>query len=138
MTVRTTIAVGSRWIAALALAVVTGAGAAAAGPVDGLCAALARQAERAEGIPPGLVEAVALTESGRWFAADGATRLWGGRFVGGPAEALARRSVSVQFDWRLAPYDLAASRAHARVRAQADLLGAAAPGSIMAGRNAME
>ena len=43
------------------------------------------------------------------------TRLWGGRFGGGPSEALARLSVSVHFDWRLAPYDLAASRAHARV-----------------------
>ncbi len=50
------------------------------------------------------------------------TRLWGGRFRGGPAEALARLSVSVQFDWRLAPYDLAASRAHARVLGRADLL----------------
>src|SRR3954454_16256436 len=50
------------------------------------------------------------------------TRLWGGRFTGGPAEALARLSVSVQFDWRLAPYDLAASRAHARVLANAGLL----------------
>ena len=48
---------------------------------------------------------------------DGAspTRLWGGRFAGGPSDALARLSVSVHFDWRLAPYDLAASRAHARV-----------------------
>ena len=42
-------------------------------------------------------------------------RLWGGRFGSGPAEALARLSVSVQFDWRLAPYDLLASAAHARV-----------------------
>ncbi len=49
------------------------------------------------------------------------TSLWGGRFAGGPAEALARLSVSVQFDWRLAPYDLAASRAHARVLAAAGL-----------------
>ena len=30
------------------------------------------------------------------------TRLWGGRFGSSPAEALARLSVSVQFDWRLA------------------------------------
>ena len=52
----------------------------------------------------------------------GATRLWGGRFSGGPAEALARLSVSVHFDWRLAPYDLAASRAHARVLHRAGLL----------------
>jgi argininosuccinate lyase len=50
------------------------------------------------------------------------TRLWGGRFSGGPAEALARLSMSVQFDWRLAPYDLLASRAHARVLHGAGLL----------------
>jgi argininosuccinate lyase len=49
-------------------------------------------------------------------------RLWGGRFESGPADALARLSVSVQFDWRLAPYDLLASRAHARVLHQAGLL----------------
>jgi argininosuccinate lyase len=50
------------------------------------------------------------------------TRLWGGRFAGGPAEALARLSMSVHFDWRLAPYDLLASRAHARVLHHAGLL----------------
>ncbi|MGB9376255.1 MAG: argininosuccinate lyase [Mycobacteriales bacterium] len=50
------------------------------------------------------------------------TRLWGGRFAGGPADSLARLSVSVQFDWRLAPYDLLASRAHARVLHRAGLL----------------
>jgi argininosuccinate lyase len=50
------------------------------------------------------------------------TRLWGGRFSGGPAEALARLSVSVQFDWRLAPYDLRGSGAHARVLHGAGLL----------------
>ncbi|SDI39705.1 argininosuccinate lyase [Sinosporangium album] len=49
-------------------------------------------------------------------------RLWGGRFEGGPADALTRLSVSVQFDWRLAPYDLLASRAHARVLSRAGLL----------------
>ncbi|GLW06334.1 argininosuccinate lyase [Microtetraspora sp. NBRC 13810] len=49
-------------------------------------------------------------------------RLWGGRFEGGPADALTRLSVSVQFDWRLAPYDLLASRAHARVLNRAGLL----------------
>ena len=51
-----------------------------------------------------------------------AHRLWGGRFSGGPAEALQRLSVSVHFDWRLAPYDLRSSRAHARVLHQAGLL----------------
>jgi argininosuccinate lyase len=63
---------------------------------------------------------------------DGPTRLWGGRFAGGPADALARLSVSVQFDWRLAPYDLLASRAHARVLAGAGLLDADELGQILA------
>ncbi|WP_239674612.1 argininosuccinate lyase [Natronosporangium hydrolyticum] len=49
-------------------------------------------------------------------------RLWGGRFAGGPAEAVAQLSVSVGFDWRLARHDLAGSRAHARVLARAGLL----------------
>ena len=49
-------------------------------------------------------------------------RLWGGRFESGPAEALARLSVSVQFDWRLAQYDLLASMAHTRVLHKAGLL----------------
>ncbi|MCU0266918.1 MAG: lyase family protein, partial [Actinomycetia bacterium] len=49
-------------------------------------------------------------------------RLWGGRFAGGPAEALAALSVSVHFDWVLAPFDLAGSRAHARVLHRAGLL----------------
>ena len=50
------------------------------------------------------------------------TRLWGGRFAGGPADALSRLSTSVHFDWRLAPYDLLASKAHARVLHRAGLL----------------
>ena len=41
--------------------------------------------------------------------------LWGGRFAGRPADALAALSKSTQFDWRLATYDLAGSRANARV-----------------------
>jgi argininosuccinate lyase len=49
-------------------------------------------------------------------------RLWGGRFDSAPAEAVARLSRSVHFDWRLAPYDLAASRAHARGLSKAGLL----------------
>jgi len=65
-------------------------------------------------------------------------RLWGGRFVGGPAEALARLSVSVQFDWRLAPYDLAASRAHARVLAGAGLLDTEELGRMLAALDDLE
>jgi argininosuccinate lyase len=65
-------------------------------------------------------------------------RLWGGRFHGGPTEALARLSVSVQFDWRLAPYDLAASRAHAHVLAEAGLLDAAELGRMLAALDDLE
>jgi argininosuccinate lyase len=66
------------------------------------------------------------------------TRLWGGRFAGGPAEALARLSVSVQFAWRLAPYDLAGSRAHARVLAGAGLLDATELGRVLAALDDLE
>jgi len=48
--------------------------------------------------------------------------LWGGRFSGGPADALAALSRSTHFDWRLAGHDLAGSRAHARVLHRAGLL----------------
>jgi argininosuccinate lyase len=69
---------------------------------------------------------------------EGKARLWGGRFRGGPAEALARLSVSVQFDWRLAPYDLAASRAHARVLARANLLSTEELGRTLAALDDLE
>ncbi|MGN6302584.1 MAG: argininosuccinate lyase [Angustibacter sp.] len=48
--------------------------------------------------------------------------LWGGRFSGAPADALAELSRSTHFDWRLARYDLAGSRAHASVLHTAGLL----------------
>ncbi len=48
--------------------------------------------------------------------------LWGGRFAGGPSQALAALSVSTQFDWRLARYDIAGSKAHAKVLHHAGLL----------------
>ena len=66
------------------------------------------------------------------------TSLWGGRFAGGPADALARLSVSVQFDWRLAPYDIAASRAHARVLAAAGLLDPEELGRMLAALDDLE
>jgi argininosuccinate lyase len=50
------------------------------------------------------------------------SQLWGGRFASGPADALAALSKSTQFDWRLAPYDLRGSMAHARVLHRAGLL----------------
>ena len=48
--------------------------------------------------------------------------LWGARFSGGPADALAALSKSTDFDWRLAPYDIAGSKAHAKVLHRAGLL----------------
>ncbi|MCV7359838.1 argininosuccinate lyase [Mycolicibacterium fluoranthenivorans] len=48
--------------------------------------------------------------------------LWGGRFADGPSEALAALSKSTHFDWVLAPYDVTASKAHARVLHRAGLL----------------
>jgi argininosuccinate lyase len=48
--------------------------------------------------------------------------LWGGRFAGSASDALAALSKSTHFDWRLAPYDIAGSRAHARVLHRAGLL----------------
>ena len=48
--------------------------------------------------------------------------LWGGRFSSGPADALAELSRSTQFDFRLARYDIAGSRAHARVLHRTGLL----------------
>ncbi|MFC7619064.1 argininosuccinate lyase [Microlunatus sp. GCM10028923] len=49
-------------------------------------------------------------------------QLWGGRFAGGAAEAMFALSQSTQFDWRLARYDLAGSRAHASALRAAGLL----------------
>jgi argininosuccinate lyase len=68
---------------------------------------------------------------------DGPTRLWGGRFTSGPAPELTRLSRSTHFDWRLAPYDLAGSRAHARVLARAGLLDEAALAAILTGLDAL-
>lgn len=48
--------------------------------------------------------------------------LWGGRFATGPSDALAALSKSTHFDWRLAPYDIAGSKAHASVLHKAGLL----------------
>ena len=48
--------------------------------------------------------------------------LWGGRFSGGPSEAMFALSVSTHFDWVLAPYDVLASKAHAKVLHRAGLL----------------
>ncbi|RCV53031.1 argininosuccinate lyase [Marinitenerispora sediminis] len=66
------------------------------------------------------------------------TRLWGGRFAGGPSEALARLSLSTHFDWRLARHDIAGSRAHARVLHAAGLLTADELAQMLAGLDRLE
>ncbi|MDQ4038414.1 MAG: argininosuccinate lyase [Actinomycetota bacterium] len=67
-----------------------------------------------------------------------ASRLWGGRFSAGPADALARFSRSVHFDWPLAPYDLLASRAHARVLYRAGLLTGEELGQIVSALDGLD
>ena len=65
-------------------------------------------------------------------------KLWGGRFADGPSAALERLSASVHFDFRLAPYDIAGSRAHARVLHAAGLLDAAELERMTAGLDTLE
>ena len=65
-------------------------------------------------------------------------RLWGGRFEGGPAEAMFALSKSTHFDWRLARYDLSGSRAHARALHRAGLLTGEDLGGMIAGLDALE
>ena len=51
--------------------------------------------------------------------------LWGGRFADQPSHALEAISKSTQFDWRLAPYDIKGSIAHAHALQKAGILDAA-------------
>lgn len=48
--------------------------------------------------------------------------LWGGRFSSGPAGDVFALSQSIDFDWRLAPYDLRSSLAHLNVLEKAKLI----------------
>ena len=64
--------------------------------------------------------------------------LWGGRFADGPAPELVALSRSTHFDWVLAPYDLAGSRAHARALAAAGFLDSDELARMLAGLDAIE
>jgi len=64
--------------------------------------------------------------------------LWGGRFADGPAPELVALSRSTQFDWVLAPYDLAGSRAHARALAAAGFVDAGELARMLDGLDAIE
>src|ERR671921_2931629 len=59
--------------------------------------------------------------------------LWGARVASGPSDSLAALSKSTHFDWRLVPYDLAGSKAHARVLHRAGLLTDADRDALLAG-----
>ncbi|HSK25906.1 MAG TPA: argininosuccinate lyase [Jiangellales bacterium] len=64
--------------------------------------------------------------------------LWGGRFAAGPSEALAALSKGTDVDWRLARYDVAGSRAHARALHRAGLLSDPELESMTAGLDALD
>ncbi|MDR1078331.1 MAG: argininosuccinate lyase [Propionibacteriaceae bacterium] len=59
--------------------------------------------------------------------------LWGGRFADRPAQLMFALSQSTDFDWRLAPYDLAGSKAHAKALWRAGLLTEAEHQALAAG-----
>ena len=65
--------------------------------------------------------------------ADKSARLWGGRFASGPSEAMANLSASVHFDWVLAPFDIAQSKAHANVLYKAGLLSSDSLATMLSG-----
>jgi len=67
----------------------------------------------------------------------GTGKLWGGRFAGGPSPELEALSRSTHFDWRLVPYDLAGSRAHARALHSAGLLTDADLTALLSGLDAL-
>ena len=69
---------------------------------------------------------------------DAQGSLWGGRFSAGPAPELAALSRSTHFDWELAPYDLAGSRAHARALAAAGFLDADELARMLAGLESID
>jgi argininosuccinate lyase len=59
--------------------------------------------------------------------------IWGGRFGAGPADLMLRFSESVSVDRRLAPYDIAGSKAHASMLARVGLISRKDRDAILAG-----
>ncbi|SVD13226.1 uncharacterized protein METZ01_LOCUS366080, partial [marine metagenome] len=58
---------------------------------------------------------------------------WGGRFSEGPSELMKWFGESVSFDWRLAPFDVAGSKAHSAMLAKVGLLTEAERDELHAG-----
>ena len=75
--------------------------------------------------------------SWRWPRETNEGTLWGGRFAGGPSPELEALSRSTHFDWRLVPYDLAGSVAHANALHRAGLLTEADHESLLGGLAAL-
>jgi argininosuccinate lyase len=62
---------------------------------------------------------------------------WGGRFTAGPAALMLQFSESVSFDRRLAPFDIAGSKAHSAMLAHVGLITAKERDAIHAGLDAI-
>lgn len=62
---------------------------------------------------------------------------WGGRFSAGPAELMLKFSESVSFDHRLAPFDIAGSKAHSAMLAHTGLITPKERDAIHAGLDAI-
>jgi argininosuccinate lyase len=62
---------------------------------------------------------------------------WGGRFSAGPAELMLQFSESVSFDRRLAPFDVAGSKAHSAMLAHVGLISPAERDAIHTGLDAV-
>ena len=63
--------------------------------------------------------------------------IWGGRFTAGPADLMLQFSESVSFDRRLAPFDIAGSKAHSAMLAHVGLITAKERDAIHAGLDAI-
>src|ERR1700736_4779450 len=62
-----------------------------------------------------------------------ANSLWGGRFIGGPAELMRRINASIDFDKRLYAEDIAGSKAHCAMLVAQDILSPQDGAAITAG-----
>src|SRR5579863_132223 len=65
-------------------------------------------------------------------------KMWGGRFESGPAAIMEEITPSIDFDKRLAPQDLAGSRAHVRMLAKQGIVEKADSEAILKGLDAIE
>ncbi|KRE26330.1 argininosuccinate lyase [Agromyces sp. Soil535] len=85
-----------------------------------------------------MAEASGTDEQGAGEHGTNKGALWGARFASGPSPELARLSKSTHFDWQLAVYDLAGSRAHARALAAAGYLSDDELADMLAGLATLE